>query len=134
MLVPIGIDPGVAGDRRGAAKARGVAVLLSDPSAQASGVGVDVAFSFNDEKNLRAPDISVGNLRGEPGWGRGVPPLAIEYADRGQDEAELQTKIRELLGAGTRFIWVVRLSGPLLSTRVENGGIMVTSALAAAQI
>ena len=43
---------------------------------------------------------------------KGVPPLAVEYADTGQDEADLKTKIRELLEAGTQWIWVVRLHGP----------------------
>jgi hypothetical protein len=61
---------------------------------------------------LRAPDISVGNVSGEPGWIRDVPPLAVEYADVGQDEEGLQQKIVELLEAGTQLIWVVRLVGP----------------------
>jgi hypothetical protein len=38
--------------------------------------------------------------------------VAVEYADTGQDEADLQIKIRELLTAGTRHFWVVRLDGP----------------------
>jgi len=38
--------------------------------------------------------------------------LAVEYADTGQDEGELAVKIQDLLAAGTRFIWVVRLTGP----------------------
>jgi hypothetical protein len=38
--------------------------------------------------------------------------LAVEYADTGQDEAELQAKIQELFAAGTRFVWVVRMIGP----------------------
>ena len=54
----------------------------------------------------------MGNVPNEPGWVKGVPPLAVEYADRGQDEAELQEKIAELLAAGTRYLWVVRLTGP----------------------
>jgi hypothetical protein len=41
-----------------------------------------------------------------------VPPLAVEYADTGQDEPQLVAKIQDLLGAGTRFVWVVRLTGP----------------------
>ncbi|MBI4818920.1 MAG: Uma2 family endonuclease [Deltaproteobacteria bacterium] len=45
-------------------------------------------------------------------WAKGVPLLAVEYADRGQNLEELQTKIDELLSAGTKWIWVVRLSGP----------------------
>ncbi|MSP62090.1 MAG: hypothetical protein EXR72_17500 [Myxococcales bacterium] len=47
-----------------------------------------------------------------PGWILGVPPLAVEYAGTGQDESELQAKIGALIGAGTRFVWVVRLVGP----------------------
>jgi hypothetical protein len=42
----------------------------------------------------------------------GSPPLAVEYADTGQDEPQLAAKIRDLLEAGTRFVWVVRLTGP----------------------
>jgi hypothetical protein len=51
-----------------------------------------------------------------PGWAKQAPPLAVEYADAGQDEVELREKIAELLEFGTRIIWVVRLTGPL---RVE---------------
>jgi len=63
-----------------------------------------------DEKNLRAPGIAVGNIPDEPGWAPGAPPLAVEYADTGQDERDLQQKIGTLLGAGTRYVWVVRLT------------------------
>ena len=73
--------------------------------------GFDTGFT-PDEKNLRAPDIAVGNVPDKPGWVSGVPPLAVEYADVGQDEQELQAKIHTLLGAGTRYVWVVRLTGP----------------------
>lgn len=104
-----------AGDRHSMANARGVAVLLSDPAVKGQ-AGVDAGFAFNDGKSLRAPDIAIGNLHGEPGWAKGTPPLAVEYADRGQDEEQLQQKISELIEAGTRFVWVVRLTGPL---RVE---------------
>lgn len=61
---------------------------------------------------MRAPDISVGDFSNEPGWAPGAPPLAVEYADTGQDEDELQLKVGELLAAGTKFLWVVRLVGP----------------------
>jgi len=66
---------------------------------------------------LRAPDISVGDIPDEPGWATVAPPLAVEYADTGQDEADLERKIEELLAAGTRFLWVVRLDG---ARRVEG--------------
>jgi len=87
----------------------GGAVLDSDPQVDSS--GVDAGFS-PEPNTLRAPDIAIGNVPNEPGWVKGVPPLAVEYADTGQDEAELQAKIRELLDAGTRYVWVVRLVGP----------------------
>ena len=87
----------------------GGGVLASDPAAQ--DVGVDIGFSPSPEI-LRAPDLSVGEMPDEPGWVQGAPPLAVEYADTGQDEAELRIKIQELFAAGTRYIWVVRLVGP----------------------
>ncbi len=97
------------GSRGGRATNVGGAVLASDPAAQ--DVGVDIGFSPSPEI-LRAPDLSVGEMPDQPGWVQGVPPLAVEYADTGQDEAELRTKIQELFAAGTRFVWVVRLTGP----------------------
>jgi hypothetical protein len=84
-------------------------VLASDPAVQ--DVGVDVGFSPSPE-TLRAPDLSVGEIPDQPGWAEGAPSLAVEYADTGQDEADLQIKIRELFAAGTRYVWVVRLTGP----------------------
>lgn len=73
-------------------------------------VGIDAGF-IPEGGTLRAPDISVG-VPDEPGWVRGAPPLAVEYVGVGQDEADLQIKIGELLAAGTRLVWVVRLTGP----------------------
>ena len=87
----------------------GVGVLASDPAVR--DVGVDVGFSPSPD-TLRAPDLSVGEMPDQPGWVQGVPPLAVEYADTGQDEAELRNKIQELFAAGTRYVWVVRLTGP----------------------
>jgi len=40
-----------------------------------------------------------------PGWVKGVPLLALEYVDSGQDEAALADKIADLLAAGTRMVW-----------------------------
>jgi Uma2 family endonuclease len=97
--------------------ARGVVagglVLDTDPDVESS--GFDAGFS-PDAKNMRAPDIAVGNVPDRPGFVDGSPPLAVEYASTGQDEAELQTKIAELLDRGTRWVWVVRLLG---ARRVE---------------
>jgi Uma2 family endonuclease len=87
----------------------GASVLDTDPTVEEA--GVDTGFS--PEANvLRAPDIAVGNVPDSPGWVRGSPPLAVEYAKTGQDEQELQDKIADLLTAGTRLVWVVRLIGP----------------------
>lgn len=97
------------GSRGGKATSVGDGVLASDPAVQ--DVGVDIGFSPSPEI-LRAPDLSVGEMPDRPGWVEGVPPLAVEYADTGQDEAELQIKIQELFAAGTRYLWVVRLTGP----------------------
>lgn len=103
-----------AGERHARANLAGGRVLATDP-AVGGAVGVDAGYSFNDQRNLRAPDISTGVGDGT-GWMRSAPPLAVEYAGHSQDEVELQAKIRELLAAGTRYLWVVRLTGPL---RVE---------------
>jgi hypothetical protein len=73
--------------------------------------GVDVGFAA-DARTLRAPDVAVGDFGDGPHWAQGAPPLAVEYADHGQDEADLRRKVSELLRAGGRFVWVVRLTGP----------------------
>ncbi|MEM1179919.1 MAG: Uma2 family endonuclease [Acidobacteriota bacterium] len=97
------------GGRGSSANAVGASVLRSDPDVES--LGVDTGYS-PEPGTLRAPDVAVGNVSDEPGWVEGVPPLAVEYVDRGQDEADLRDKIRELLAAGTQLIWVVRLEGP----------------------
>ncbi|HBL26031.1 MAG TPA: hypothetical protein DD490_04260 [Acidobacteria bacterium] len=97
------------GGRAGRARSVGASVFASDPAVQT--VGIDVGFALSP-KTLRAPDLSVGELPDQPGWVQAAPPLAVEYADTGQDEQELQTKIQELFAAGTRHVWVVRLNGP----------------------
>src|SRR5262245_31169217 len=65
-------------------------------------------------------------LRLSTGWVKGAPELAIEYADVGQDERKLEEKIRELLAAGTKFLWVVRLTGPRRVEVHEPGKAMRT--------
>lgn len=96
------------GGRGSGANAGGASVIGSDPDVES--VGVDAGFA-PEPGTLRAPDVAVGVSDG-PGWTPGAPPLAVEYADRGQDEDDLRAKIEDLLKAGTRFIWVVRLEGP----------------------
>lgn len=98
-----------AGRRHGRANLTGGSVLSSDPAVTSA--GVDVGFAA-DAKTLRAPDVAVGDFGDGPGWAQGAPPLAVEYADQGQDEADLRAKVGELLRAGCRHVWVVRLTGP----------------------
>ncbi|HEV7669250.1 MAG TPA: Uma2 family endonuclease [Thermoanaerobaculia bacterium] len=115
------------GSRGGRATNVGGGVLASDPAVQ--DVGVDIGFSPSPEI-LRAPDLAVGEMPDEPGWVHGAPPLAVEYADTGQDEAALRIKMQELFAAGTRYVWVVRLTGPRrvevhqpgLKMRIANPG------------
>ena len=97
------------GGRGARANLIGGSVLDSDPDVEEA--GVDAGYSPAPD-TLRAPDISVGHVPDEPGWIRGVPPLAVEYADTGQDDKELEVKLTELFEAGTRLVWVVRLVGP----------------------
>src|SRR5262245_43501759 len=89
--------------------ALGASVVEWDPAVEEA--GVDAGYS-PEPGTLRAPDVAVGNVPNRPGWIPGAPALAIEYADIGQDEPKLQEKIADLLAAGTKYLWVVRLSGP----------------------
>jgi hypothetical protein len=86
-----------------------VSVVVWDPAVTQA--GVDTGYTPTPT-TLRAPDVAVGNVPDIPGWVRGAPELAIEYADVGQDEERLRRKIVDLLDAGTRYLWVVRLAGP----------------------
>ena len=97
------------GRRGGRANLTGGSVLETDPAAVSA--GVDIGYS-DAPNHLRAPDVSVGAIPNEPGWAKEAPPLAVEYADTGQNEQDLQDKIAELLTGGTRHVWVVRLGGP----------------------
>lgn len=98
-----------SGRRGGRSNLLGGGVLETDPAVVSA--GVDVGFS-PEPSHLRAPDVSVGDFANEPGFAPGAPPLAVEYADTGQDVADLKLKIAELLSAGTQIVWVVRLTGP----------------------
>ncbi len=99
-----------AGPDHATGNIRGAAVLDSDPEVEWA--GIDAGFS-PEPGMLRAPDVAVGARPASGrGWIEGAPPLALEYAARGQDEADLQTKIGELIGHGTRLVWVARLTGP----------------------
>lgn len=99
----------------------GSMVIDTDPGVEDA--AIDAGF-IPEGGTLRAPDIAVG-VPDKPGWVRGTPPLAVEYAGVGQDEADLQVKIREFLGAGTKFVWVVRLVGPRRVEVYSNEGVRV---------
>ncbi|MCU0687938.1 MAG: Uma2 family endonuclease, partial [Polyangiaceae bacterium] len=105
--------------RHGRPHTTGALPLSTDPAV--NDIGTDVGHALG-EHTLRAPDLSVGDFgEAEGSWATKAPPLAIEYAAQGQDEADLQLKIRQLLEAGTRFVWVVRLVGPRRVEVYEKG-------------
>ena len=110
-----------AGRRGARSNLLGGEVLETDPAVVSA--GVDLGYS-SGPRELRAPDVAVGDFPNEPGWTSVAPPLTVEYADTGQDEAELQDKIKELLAAGTKHIWVVRLTGPRRVEVYEPGKAM----------
>lgn len=101
---------------------QGGAFLRWDPAVKEA--GSDTGFSPRPSV-LRAPDIAVGNIPDKSGWVSGAPELAVEYADIGQDEPALQRKIIDLLAAGTKYLWVVRLTGPRRVEVFEQGKPMV---------
>ena len=103
----------------------GASVVGWDPDVKEA--GVDTGYSPRPNM-LRAPDVAVGNVPDRPGWVKGAPDLAIEYADVGQDELDLKRKIADLLSAGTRFLWVVRLTG-LRRVEVHEPGKRMRTAL-----
>ncbi|MFO0587186.1 MAG: hypothetical protein U0441_06600 [Polyangiaceae bacterium] len=102
----------------------GASVVGWDP--QVTEVGVDTGYAPAPDM-LRAPDVAVGNVPNKPGWVKGAPSLAIEYADVGQDEVALEEKIRDLLAFGTRYLWVVRLTGKRRVEVHEPGKKMQTA-------
>ena len=108
-----------SGGRHSKANLTGGLALETDPAVESA--GVDTGYAV-DAKNLRAPDIAVGNVPDQPGWVEGVPPLAVEYADVGQDEQDLERKVQYLLAEGTRYVWVVRMNGPRRVEVFEQGG------------
>ena len=97
------------GQRGARTNASGAMLLGTDPDVRSVGVDAGISPTANI---LRAPDIVIGDLEDKPGWAPKSPPLAVEYADTGQDEPQLRQKIAELLATGTQLIWVVRLHGP----------------------
>lgn len=100
----IRVMPG--GERHGTGSGLGFGVIDSDPAV--AGAGVDVGFSPRPDL-LRAPDVAVTPGTDAEGFLGAFPPLAIEYAGKYQRESDLQEKIADMLGAGTRHLWVVRI-------------------------
>jgi len=100
-----------SGWQHGSGGVTGGLVLDSDPDVQWTGADVGIS---PESGTLRAPDVVVRSTppTGNSTWLTEAPPLAVEYAGPGQDERDLKDKIAELLAAGTRQIWVVRLIGP----------------------
>jgi Uma2 family endonuclease len=98
-----------AGPDHAAMNLVGGTVLETDPAVEWA--GVDAGFS-PAPRMLRAPDVAVGSPQAGSSWIQGVPPFAVEFAGGGQNEETLQKKIADLLRAGTRLLWVVRLVGP----------------------
>jgi Uma2 family endonuclease len=96
----------------------GAEALDTDPAVESAGIDTGFALGPN---TLRAPDVAVGQVPDAPGWVAGAPLLAVEYASTGQDEGDLQVKVRQLLEAGTRYVWVVRLLGPRRVEVHESG-------------
>jgi hypothetical protein len=85
----------------------GFAVLDSDPAVRRAGVDTGIKLA---DGTLRTPDVAVNFEDDDKTWARSAP-LVVEYAGQGQDESDLRVKIRELLAGGTRWVWVVRLTG-----------------------
>jgi Uma2 family endonuclease len=113
-----------SGGRHAEPNRLGASVVGWDPAVKEA--GVDTGYSSGPGM-LRAPDVAIGNVPDKPGWVRGAPDLAIEYADVGQDEDDLAIKIAELLEAGTKYLWVVRLTGKRRVELHEPGKPMRTA-------
>jgi Putative restriction endonuclease len=112
--------------RGGSAQLDGSLVIGTDPSVGSAGVEVGFDLGHN---TLRAPDLAVLPAGPPDQWAKSAPPLAIEYADRGQDEADLRQKIGQLLDAGTLAVWVVRLHGPQrVEVHESTGPVRVVTA------
>lgn len=76
-------------------------------------VVVEAGFRLTDRPlTIRAPDVAfvrAGRVPPEPvpGFFPGAPDLAIEIVSPSNLAADIQTKVREYLDAGTRLVWVV---------------------------
>lgn len=83
---------------------------------EANGLGaivVEAGFRLADDPlTIRGPDVAfvrAPRIPAEPvtGFFPGAPDLAIEIVSPSNRAADIQTKVREYLDAGTRLVWVV---------------------------
>ncbi len=63
-------------------------------------------FTISQNVAVAAPTDSSPTATG---WLTTAPPLAVEYAGQGQDEADLRLKIAELLDTDTLLRWSERV-------------------------
>jgi len=90
-------------------------------------VYVEVGYKiFSDPDSVRGPDLSFVSTKREPlarfrrGFIHGAPDLAVEIVSQDRSIAELTTKAREYLEAGTLLVWVV--DPPTHTVRVHQPG------------
>jgi len=101
---PIVCEP--ARDPHGRSKALGLLVIETDPAVEVA--GVDTGFVLGP-RTMRAPDISVRRGPVQSGFIHGAPLLAVEFVAGERDEDDLERKVKEILTAGTKLVWVVRI-------------------------
>ena len=77
-------------------------------------LGPDTGFSIaSDPDTVRAPDVSFVRRDRIPqgglpkGYWRGAPDLAVEVISPGDTYSEVESKVEEWLGAGTRLVVVL---------------------------
>lgn len=88
-----------------AARLTGALVLASDPA------GVTASL-WGVPRGQPSPAEALNGDASSASWMETAPSLAVELVEAGRDEGDLAQKIDELLSAGTRHLWAVRLSGP----------------------
>ncbi len=92
-------------EERHALKLSTALMLSSDP--QASWVSL-----WGAPTSEPSPIEALSRGAESPSWTDSAPSLAIEIVEAGRDEDDLAQKIDELLCAGTRHLWAIRLTGP----------------------
>ncbi len=90
-------------------------------------VYVEVGYKlFTDPDTVRGPDLSFVSTKREAaakfrrGFIHGAPDLAVEIVSQDRTLAELTTKAREYIEAGTLLVWVV--DPPTRTVRVHQAG------------